>query len=95
MEKRAALTTNILAMFLGVAILISIGTTVFTLDRLHTASLTEITGAVTGTANVTITNTTSISLPNSTVAFGDITIGTANDTTDNNPLRSRFGMMEV
>ena len=86
MEKRAALTTNILAMFLGVAILISIGTTVFTLDRLHTASLTEITGAVTGTANVTITNTTSISLPNSTVAFGDITIGTANDTTDNNPL---------
>lgn len=85
-EKAGELQTNTLALLLVVAIVVSLAATTLSLHRLRAATLADITGAVTGTTSVVITNVTSISLPNSTVAFGDITIGTTNSTSDNVPL---------
>lgn len=47
--------------------------------------LQSITGLVTGTAQVEVTGVAQISLPTSTVNFGQISTGATNNTTDNNP----------
>ncbi|MFO7872219.1 MAG: hypothetical protein R6U26_01090 [Candidatus Undinarchaeales archaeon] len=60
-------------------------TLVVSIIILSGAFMQGITGLVTGTAQVEVTGVAQISLPTSSVNFGQITPGATNDTTDDNP----------
>lgn len=79
-------------MVLILAIAISVAGTMMSWNKLHatsTTSLADVTGAVssgTGTVTSTITNTTAITIHQSPVAFGSMSSGTQDDTTDGTPV---------
>jgi hypothetical protein len=52
---------------------------------LNFSGLISITGMITGTTSVSVGTSATVSLPVSTVAFGELNPGQFNDTTDNNP----------
>lgn len=76
-----------LTLILGIAFLLSVVTTTYSIGRF--SSMAAISGAATttptGVANVTVPSKTYISLPVPTIDFGELDVNLANDTTDNSP----------
>lgn len=71
-----------LTMLVGVVLVISVLSVVMTAVRMGGM---PVTGAVTGTTQLTVAAITQISLPTNTVNFGTIYHGNSNDTSGNNP----------
>ncbi len=81
MYKKGKTSNKALAVLVVLAIIISVGSTMMILNKIKLGT----TGAATGIAKVNVTAIIAISLPVTTVDFGNIYQGYTDNTTDNNP----------
>lgn len=80
MTKEARIShTSLIAGMLVIAIFVAALGTMSVMTKFSASGLVE------GTLSLTVSNVTTITLPTSTVAFGAMTIGEINDTTDDKP----------
>ncbi|MBI1969081.1 hypothetical protein HYS48_00165 [Candidatus Woesearchaeota archaeon] len=82
MDKRGV-SNNTLAVLLVLSIFVSLTGTWYGFNRLP--GLAKITGAPTATTQLSVTNTTALSLPTSSIDFGSIGVGAQDDTSDGTP----------
>ncbi|MBI1969082.1 hypothetical protein HYS48_00170 [Candidatus Woesearchaeota archaeon] len=86
--NKKGISNNTLAVLIGLSIIVSLFGVWYSLSRLEIAQpgIEIITGAqTTGTAQATVTNSTTITITTSTVNFGNLAIGAKDDTTDASP----------
>lgn len=77
-------SNNVLAGLVVLAMVISLAGTATTLSMLGQVPVV-LTGGITGTTSGTVTSQATISLPISSVSFGNMAVNENNDTTDYNP----------